>query len=106
MAETLQVDEKVLLRHVFPSKEVFKVGIQDSDSSLCMAFVEKPWLADAGAPCKRDCPSAPIIPFIGRSWSMTQHLFVKSRMPPIDRLSGFFLTNLWSIRKAFFGGPS
>jgi len=39
MAETLQVDEKALLRQVFPSKEAFKVGIQDSDSSLCMAFV-------------------------------------------------------------------
>jgi hypothetical protein len=39
MAETLLVDEKVLLRHVFPSKDVLKVSIQDSDASLCMAAV-------------------------------------------------------------------
>jgi hypothetical protein len=38
MAETLQVDEKVLIRHVFPSKEAFKVSIQDTDATGCMAF--------------------------------------------------------------------
>ena len=38
MAETLQVDEKALLRHVFPSKEAFKVSIQDTDVTGCMAF--------------------------------------------------------------------
>jgi hypothetical protein len=37
MAATLQVDEKALLRHVFPTKESFKVAIQDSESSHCMA---------------------------------------------------------------------
>jgi len=38
MAETLQVDEKALIRHIFPSKETFKVSIQDTDAAGCMAF--------------------------------------------------------------------
>jgi len=38
MAHTLQVDEKALLRHVFPSKEAFKVSIYDSESTVCLAF--------------------------------------------------------------------
>jgi hypothetical protein len=38
MAQTLLVDEKVLLRSVFPSRDTFKVSIQDSDATTCMAF--------------------------------------------------------------------
>jgi hypothetical protein len=38
MAQTLLVDEKVLLRTVFPSRDSFKVSIQDSDATACMAF--------------------------------------------------------------------
>jgi len=38
MAQTLLVDEKVLLRSVFPSRDAFKVSIQDSDAMTCMAF--------------------------------------------------------------------
>ena len=38
MAHTLQVDEKALLRHIFPSKEAFKVSIQDCESSVCLAY--------------------------------------------------------------------
>ena len=38
MAQTLLVDEKVLLRSVFPTRDVFKVAIQDSEATICMAF--------------------------------------------------------------------
>ena len=40
MAQTLLVDEKVLLRSVFPTRDAFKVSIQDSDATTatCMAF--------------------------------------------------------------------
>jgi hypothetical protein len=38
MAETLLVDEKVLLRTVFPTRDAFRVSIQDSDATTCMAF--------------------------------------------------------------------
>ena len=38
MAQTLLVDEKVLLRTVFPTRDAFKVSIQDSDATTCMAF--------------------------------------------------------------------
>ncbi len=38
MAQTLLVDEKVLLRSVFPTRDAFKVSIQDSDATSCMAF--------------------------------------------------------------------
>lgn len=51
MAQTLLVDEKVLLRHVFPSKEVFKVSIQDADVAFCMAY--KPISETMAARCRR-----------------------------------------------------
>jgi len=38
LAQTLLVDEKVLLRHVFPSKDTLKVSIQDSEAAQCMAL--------------------------------------------------------------------
>jgi hypothetical protein len=38
MAQTLLVDEKVLLRSVFPTRDAFKVSIQDSDATTCMAL--------------------------------------------------------------------
>ena len=38
MAQTLLVDEKVLLRSVFPTRDAFRVSIQDSDATTCMAF--------------------------------------------------------------------
>jgi hypothetical protein len=38
MAHTLLVDEKVLLRTVFPTRDAFKVSIQDSEATTCMAF--------------------------------------------------------------------
>jgi hypothetical protein len=40
MAQTLLVDEKLLLRSVFPTRDAFKVSIQDSDATTatCMAF--------------------------------------------------------------------
>jgi hypothetical protein len=38
MAQTLLVDEKVLLRTVFPTRDAFKVSIQDSEATTCMAF--------------------------------------------------------------------
>lgn len=50
MAQTLLVDEKVLLRHVFPSKEVFKVSIQDSEVAQCMAF--KPLTETMASRCR------------------------------------------------------
>ena len=50
MAQTLLVDEKVLLRHVFPAKEVFKVSIQDSDVAQCMAY--KPLTETMAARCR------------------------------------------------------
>jgi len=37
MAKTLLVDEKVLLRQVFPTKEAFHVTLLDSEATLCMA---------------------------------------------------------------------
>ena len=40
MAGTLQVNEKELLKRVFPSKEVFRVSIQDAETACCMAFVQ------------------------------------------------------------------
>ena len=38
MASTLQVNEKELVKRVFPSKAAFHVSIQDADASCCMAF--------------------------------------------------------------------
>ena len=40
MATTLQVNEKELVKRVFPSKDAFRVSILDTESSCCMAFVE------------------------------------------------------------------
>ena len=50
MAHTLLVDEKVLLRHVFPSKDTLKVSIQDSDTTQCMAY--KPLTDTVAARCR------------------------------------------------------
>jgi hypothetical protein len=50
MADTLQVDEKALLRHVFPAKEAFKVIIQDCESSVCLAF--KPVSGSVASRCR------------------------------------------------------
>lgn len=50
MAHTLLVDEKVLLRHVFPSKDTLKVSIQDSETVQCMAL--KPLTETMAARCR------------------------------------------------------
>jgi len=41
MAGTLQVNEKELIKRVFPTKDAFRVSIQDADTSVCLAFVEQ-----------------------------------------------------------------
>ena len=52
MAQTLLVDEKVLLRHVFPTKDVLKISIQDSEVAFCMAL--KPLSDTVAGRCR--CP--------------------------------------------------
>jgi hypothetical protein len=50
MAGTLQVNEKELLKRVFPSKEAFRVSIQDAEVACCMAFVPGPVMSRCRRP--------------------------------------------------------
>jgi len=50
MAATLHVNEKELVKRVFPSKDSFRVSLLDTDSSCCLAFVEQ---GEVAARCRR-----------------------------------------------------
>ena len=39
MATTLQVNEKELVKRVFPSKDAFHISLHDSESATCLALV-------------------------------------------------------------------
>jgi len=41
MATTLQVNEKELVKRVFPTKDAFRISLQDTESALCLALVEQ-----------------------------------------------------------------
>jgi len=40
MAVTLQVNEKELVKRVFPTKDAFHISLQDSESTACLALVQ------------------------------------------------------------------
>jgi len=40
MATTLQVNEKELVKRVFPSKDAFHISLQDSENAACLALVQ------------------------------------------------------------------